>query len=83
MNPLYLWNVIGGIQNGKPYLASIDLYGTYLETKSVSTGFGNYLSGPIFDSMWKEDCSEETAKKTILTIFEALFYRDARAHETI
>lgn len=83
MNPLYLWNVIGGFSNNKPYLASVDLYGTYIETKSIATGFGNYICGPIFDERWNENCSEETAKQTILTCFEALFYRDARAHETI
>lgn len=83
MNPLYLSNVVGGMQNGKPYLALIDLYGTYIEKKTAATGFGTYLCDPIFDEKWNENCSEEQAKEAILTCFEALFYRDARAHESI
>ncbi|KAL4486451.1 hypothetical protein ABPG72_018405 [Tetrahymena utriculariae] len=83
MNPLYLWNVIGGINNDKPYLAHIDLYGTYIEANHVSTGFGNYLCGPLFEKGWRADMSEQEAKQLVNTCFQALFYRDARAHETI
>ncbi|EGR34390.1 proteasome a-type and b-type family protein, putative [Ichthyophthirius multifiliis] len=83
MNPIYLWSVIGGFYQGKPYLAQVDPYGTYLERKQVSTGFGGYLSGALIDNNWNPQSNLEQAKQVIQKCFESLYYRDTKAHDVI
>ena len=58
-NPYYLTNVVAGYQNGQRYLASVDLFGTYVENKFITSGFAGYLCKPIISNYWKEDCTEE------------------------
>jgi len=41
-----LWNrlVIGGLQDGAPFLGCVDLLGNAYEAPCISTGYGNYLA---------------------------------------
>lgn len=37
MNPLFLNNVVAGFKNNERYLASVDLFGTYIESNYIVT----------------------------------------------
>lgn len=76
-------SVIGGFWDDKPYLASVDLFGTYLESPYCLTGFADYMCKPIVTNYWNENCDEEHAKKIVVECFKNLFYRDARANDNI
>lgn len=43
------WNnfVVGGLQEGEPYLATVDKLGTAYEDEIICTGFGAHLATPI------------------------------------
>ena len=44
--------IIGGFWEDKPYLASVDLFGTYLESPYCLTGFADYMCKPIVTNYW-------------------------------
>lgn len=48
MNPLYLDIVVGGIQDGEPFLGHVNVRGKSYLSNCVGTGFGNHLSIPLF-----------------------------------
>lgn len=66
MDPLLLYNVVAGFDKDKSYLASIDLYGTYLENDYVCTGFGEYLCKPIIMNYWKPNMTENQVKDIVI-----------------
>ena len=51
-NPNYMNSIIGGFWEDKPYLASVDLFGTYLESPYCLTGFADYMCKPIVTNYW-------------------------------
>lgn len=83
MNPYLISNVIASYENDTSYLASIDAYGTYIESDYTATGFGSYYCAPIVENFWKPDCDEEHARKIVEECFKVCFYRDARASDVI
>ncbi|CAD8050756.1 unnamed protein product [Paramecium sonneborni] len=83
INPLYLQNVIAGFHNGERYLALVDIYGTYLESNFVTTGFASYFCKAIISNYWNENCTLDQAKQVIRECFKVLFCRDCRAHDMI
>lgn len=46
-DPLWTTFVVGGIQDGKPFLGYVDKLGTAYEDDTVATGYGNYLARVI------------------------------------
>lgn len=46
-NPLWLEMVVGGLDNGEPFLGHVDLRGRAYEDDVVATGFGKHLALPL------------------------------------
>lgn len=78
------WNnfVVGGLQDGEPFLGTVDKLGTAYEDKAICTGYGAHMALPLIrDYMDKNaDISEEDAKRLVHKCMEILFYRDARSY---
>ncbi|ESO02108.1 hypothetical protein HELRODRAFT_65558 [Helobdella robusta] len=80
-NPLWNTLVVGGMQDGKPFVGYVDKIGTAYEAPSVATGYGAHIAQPLLRSALevKPNMSEQDAKLVIDYCMKVLFYRDARA----
>eukprot|EP01102_Stenamoeba_stenopodia_P006985 TRINITY_DN1952_c0_g3_i2.p1 TRINITY_DN1952_c0_g3~~TRINITY_DN1952_c0_g3_i2.p1 ORF type:complete len:257 (-),score=62.24 TRINITY_DN1952_c0_g3_i2:131-901(-) len=78
-NPYYNQLVVGGVKGGKSFLGYVDLVGTTFEENYIASGYGSYLALPLIRKAWKEDLTEEEAKKLLEDCLKVLFYRDARS----
>lgn len=47
INPWWIDLVVGGIQDGEPFLGHVDVRGRAYEDKVVATGFGKHLAIPL------------------------------------
>lgn len=83
MDPLWNSVVIAGFRDGKAYLGSSDMYGTMFEDNYMCTGLGLHLALPLIRKAWREDMSEEEARKLLVDCMRVLFYRDTRASAQI
>lgn len=83
MNPLYMTSVIGGFHQGKKYLASVDLFGTLIESDHIVTGFANYLCKPIISNYYRNTMSEKEVKGILEECFKVCYYRDCGAFDKI
>merc|ERR1712159_318822 len=82
MDPLWNSLVVGGFQNGAPFLATIDLMGTQFEDDMCATGYGGHLALPLMREAvgkWGSGMTREQAKETLDNCMRVLFYRDCRA----
>uniref|UniRef100_A0A6P7G9K1 Proteasome subunit beta n=1 Tax=Diabrotica virgifera virgifera TaxID=50390 RepID=A0A6P7G9K1_DIAVI len=77
------WNnlVIGGIQDGVPFLGTVDKLGTAYTDKVICTGYGAHIALPLLrDSLDKNGALNLADAKTLIhKCMEVLFYRDARS----
>ncbi|XP_037948483.1 proteasome subunit beta type-4-like [Teleopsis dalmanni] len=82
MNPLFLNMVVGGMENGKPFLGHIDLRGSAYESEVIATGFGQHLALPLIREALQpgKPISEQQAFELLHKVMEVLYYRDCRAH---
>ncbi|XP_064645368.1 proteasome subunit beta type-4-like [Lineus longissimus] len=80
-NPLWNTIVVGGIQDGTPYLGYVDKIGTAYTGSTIATGYGSYIALPLMrDAVEKNpNMSEAEALKLIDDCMKVLFYRDARS----
>eukprot|EP00049_Salpingoeca_infusionum_P017695 m.354034 g.354034 ORF g.354034 m.354034 type:complete len:283 (+) comp16901_c0_seq1:93-941(+) len=80
MNPLWTTVVVGGLQDGKPYLGVCDQVGTAFTDKAVATRYAAHIALPglrnLVDAGDVSRADAETAIKKAMTV---LFYRDCRA----
>ncbi|KAM0755837.1 20S proteasome subunit [Meredithblackwellia eburnea MCA 4105] len=83
-----LWNafLVGGIEDGVPFLSYVDLLGTTYSAPSLATGFGNHLAQPLMRRAierlgpeGEKQLDEAAARKVIEEAMKVLFYRDARS----
>ena len=83
MNPLWNTVIVGGIQQGKPFLGYVDKLGVAYEAKSVATGYGAYIAQPLLrdalDKSPEPGMSDAEARDVIGRCLSVLFYRDARS----
>lgn len=79
MDPLWNNIVVVGYRNSKAYLGTTDLYGTMYEDNYVATGLGAHMALPLIRKTWREDMTEEEARKLLTDCMRVLFYRDTRA----
>lgn len=49
VDPYLVEAVLGGIQDGKPFLCLTDMYGNYFEHNYFATSFGRYLCPPLIE----------------------------------
>lgn len=47
MNPWWIDLVVGGVENGEPFLGHVDVRGRAYEDKAIATGFGKHLAIPL------------------------------------
>ncbi|KAK5647293.1 hypothetical protein RI129_002185 [Pyrocoelia pectoralis] len=77
------WNtfVVGGLQEGVPFLGTVDKLGTAYEDKAICTGYGAHLALPLIrDALEKNPLlSEGEAVGLLKKCMEVLYYRDARS----
>lgn len=81
MNPLWNTLIVGGMQDGEPFLGYIDKLGVAYEAPSVASGYGAYIAQPLLrDALEKSPAmSEAEARKVIERCLSVLFCRDARS----
>lgn len=79
MDPLWNSIVVCGFRDSKAYLGTTDLYGTMYEDNFVATGLGAHMALPLLRKSWREDLTEEEARKLLVDCMRVLFYRDTRA----
>ncbi|XP_046403970.1 proteasome subunit beta type-4 [Ischnura elegans] len=79
------WNnfIVAGIQDGQPFLGTVDKLGTAFEDKHIATGYGAYMALPLLRNAVEEKgdlgLSRDEAKALLVRCLEILFYRDARS----
>ncbi|XP_071788653.1 proteasome subunit beta type-4-like [Asterias amurensis] len=80
-NPLWNIFVVGGLQNGEPFLGYIDKIGMAYESPTVASGFGAYIALPLMRQAYEKNnnMSEAEAKAVLERCMKVLFYRDARS----
>nr|XP_017100883.2 proteasome subunit beta type-4-like [Drosophila bipectinata] len=81
MNPLLVDVVLGGLdQQGKPYLANVDLRGRSHNDFVVATGFARHLTIPFIRGAKPKDreFTLEEAHEMIKRSMQILYYRDTR-----
>lgn len=83
-NPLWNRLVIGGWQEEKPFLGTIDLLGNAYEETCIATGYGSYLAVPLmreYVEKSKGKITEAQARDIIDRCMKLLYYRDGRAYD--
>ncbi|XP_034945491.1 proteasome subunit beta type-4 [Chelonus insularis] len=78
-----LWNnfLIAGLEDGKPFLGTVDKLGTAYVDPVIATGYGAYMATPLLRKAWEnnKEMTEEQAAELIHKCMEVLFMRDARS----
>ncbi|XP_075222736.1 proteasome subunit beta type-4 [Lycorma delicatula] len=82
-DPLWTSFIVGGLQDGKPFLGTVDKIGTAYEDDCIATGYGSYLAIPLMREALEKNknLSEQEAADIIENCMQVLFYRDARSLE--
>ncbi|KAJ3637339.1 hypothetical protein MTP99_000810 [Tenebrio molitor] len=77
------WNnfVVGGLQDGEPFLGTVDKLGTAFADKIVCSGYGAYIAVPLLrDALEKNPApTKAEAIELVEKCMEVLYYRDARS----
>ncbi|ERL88764.1 hypothetical protein D910_06146 [Dendroctonus ponderosae] len=83
MDPLWNNFIIAGIQDGEPFLGTVDKQGTAYEDKAICTGYGAHIATPllrdVLDKTPQLDMAE--ARAQVARCMEVLYYRDARGYD--
>ncbi|KAI0028402.1 proteasome endopeptidase complex beta subunit [Vararia minispora EC-137] len=82
LNPLWNSILVGGVKDGKSFLAYVDLLGTTYSSSTLATGYGAYIAQPLLRKAVEGremDIDENEARKIMTDCLRVLFYRDARS----
>uniref|UniRef100_A0A1L8EE07 Proteasome subunit beta n=1 Tax=Haematobia irritans TaxID=7368 RepID=A0A1L8EE07_HAEIR len=81
INPLWLEVVVGGLDNGEPFLGHVDLRGRAYQDDVVATGFGKHLALPLVREHLVEGqkLTQAQASEVLRKCMEVLYYRDCRS----
>lgn len=73
-----LWNslVVGGLEEGAPFLGMIGMIGTSYTDDHVTTGFASQLARPLLRERQRNDMSEGEAIQLVHDCLRACYYRD-------
>ncbi|XP_019868355.1 proteasome subunit beta type-4 isoform X2 [Aethina tumida] len=76
-----LWNnfLIGGNENGVPFLGTVDKLGTSYTDKIICTGFGAQMAAPLIRNALEKNPhpTQKEAVELVEKCMNVLFYRDA------
>jgi len=82
-DPLWTTLIVGGIQDGKPFLGYVNMIGVAFTERAIATGIGADLAVPVFrNALEKKPASElslEEAKELVRSVVRLCFFRDCRA----
>jgi len=81
-DPLWTNIIVAGMQDGKPYLGTVDKLGTPFETHLYATGFGNYLGMGLLRDAYdakQGKLTKDEAVKVVKDVLRVLYYRDCLA----
>jgi 20S proteasome subunit beta 7 len=79
-DPYWIEWVVGGFQDGKPYLGYVDKLGTSYQDKAIGTGRLGVLAIPLlrdYTENFTIKLDKEKARAIMIKALETLFYRDA------
>ena len=75
--PYYAESVIGGIDNEGAHIYALDAIGSLIEDKYVALGTGAQIAIAILESEYKDNLSEDDAKKIAIKAVKTAVGRDA------
>ncbi|CAN7940439.1 unnamed protein product [Ixodes hexagonus] len=81
-----LWNtyLVGGLQDGVPFLGQVDMLGTAFQSDTLATGYGAYIAQPLLRDAYEKkegQLTQEEAKDVIVKSLRVLYYRDGRSFD--
>uniref|UniRef100_T1JMI3 Proteasome subunit beta n=1 Tax=Strigamia maritima TaxID=126957 RepID=T1JMI3_STRMM len=84
-DPFWTTFIVGGVQDGEPFLGHADKLGTAFECSHIATGYGAYIALPMLRKALEEN--EKTGKELnqrqaigiLVNCLRVLYYRDARS----
>ncbi|XP_060531486.1 proteasome subunit beta type-4 [Cylas formicarius] len=81
MDPLWNNFIVAGIEDGRPFLGTVDKLGTAYTDKVICTGYGAHIATPLLrDALDKKpQLNLLDAKALLEKCMEVLYYRDARS----
>jgi len=81
-----LWNtiIVGGMQEGRPFLGCVDYIGTAWTENAIATGIGAAMAIPIINHELErlgstDNLSKEQARDIVLKCIRVCYLRDCRA----
>lgn len=81
-----LWNsiLVGGMQEGKPFLGCVDMIGTAWQENAIATGIGAAMAIPIINHEMEkigshDNLTKEQAREIILKCIRVCYLRDCKA----
>lgn len=82
MDPLWNNFIVAGIQDGQPFLGTVDKQGTAYMDKVICTGYGAHIATPLLRDVLdkKPVLTLAEARAQIERCLEVLYYRDARSY---
>jgi len=83
MDPLWVDLVVGGIQDGEPFLGHVDMRGRAYEDNVIATGYGKHLALPLLREYSERPAASidlNTALELSKKCMEVLYYRDGRSY---
>jgi 20S proteasome subunit beta 7 len=87
MDPLWNATLVGGLTDeGKPFLAYVDLLGVSYTAPCLATGFGAHMALPLMRKVVdrdgdEENLTEERARALLEQCLQVLHYRDGRSSD--
>jgi len=79
------WNdlIVGGYRDGKPFLGSVDMWGTTYEDNIVANGMAMHLCLAILRKEWTPELCADEAKALLEKCMQVMFYRNCRSSPSI
>lgn len=83
LQPLNVFTVVGGMENGEPFVGAVNNIGNFYTTDVVSNGLGAYIATPYLRSLIenKSVCREE-AVKIMTDAMRLMCYRGCNVGDT-
>ena len=85
MDPLWCMTIMAGYDKTTDefFLGQCDLYGTRIEHNFLQTGLSAHFCQVLMQNAWKEDMTEDEARKLMCDCQKVLFYRDKKAYDKL
>jgi len=80
-NPFWNNFIIAGLENGEPFMGTVDKLGTAYRDPVIATGYGGYMATPLLRKAYEnnKEMTQEEALDVLYKAMQVLYYRDARS----